>query len=88
MYVKHRSAQNMSQRKSKDARMLSAVPHSPALYATSKMLFGILFACLYRRQPKSLYGGGRGRTFAGLPTFAPITFHLFVSYSLMALRRA
>ena len=28
------------------------------------------------------------RTFAGLPTFAPITFHLFVSYSLIALRRA
>ena len=28
------------------------------------------------------------QTFAGFPTFAPITFHLFVSYSLMALRRA
>lgn len=27
-------------------------------------------------------------TLAGLPTLAPITFHLFVSYSLIALRRA
>lgn len=28
------------------------------------------------------------RTLAGLPTFCPITFHLFVSYSLMACSKA
>lgn len=27
-------------------------------------------------------------TFAGLPTFCPINFHLFASYSLIAVRRA
>jgi hypothetical protein len=29
-----------------------------------------------------------GRTFAGFPTFWPMTFHLFASYSLIAASRA
>ena len=37
--------------KARDARTVNAVPPAPALYATSKMLFGVLLACLYERQP-------------------------------------
>ena len=41
-----------------------------------------------KRQPKLLHSDSDNQTLAGLPTFAPMTFHLFVSYSLMAVRRA
>lgn len=41
--------------------------------------------CLSR---DTVWCGGRGRTFAGLPSLAPMTFHRFASYSLIALRRA
>ena len=66
-----------------------AASYGPRLYATGKVLFRILLACLSHHQYDAYFPGALGhQTFAGFPTFAPITFHLFVSYSLIALRRA
>jgi hypothetical protein len=60
----------------------------------AEMLFGVLFAGLQRclislHSKRSATPGSLWEpTFAGLPTFLPISFHLLFSYSLMALRRA
>jgi hypothetical protein len=59
------------------------------------MFFGILFASLWiegreiELECKSQWdpcGCGCNLTLAGLPTFCPMTFHLFASYSLIASR--
>jgi hypothetical protein len=65
------------------------LPNRPtALYAILEVLLSVLLACLYNVSAHSRTVNQTFRTLAGLPTFAPMTFHLFVSYSLMAVRRA
>lgn len=58
---------------------------------TREVLFGILFTCLIQSVSKAALGScieSVCRTFAGLPTFWPITFHLLFSYSLIAFNKA
>jgi hypothetical protein len=58
--------------RAKDARTVNAVPLAPALYATSKMLFGVLFASLYGRQPTlslCVVDGGRRTNLCWLANF-------------------
>jgi len=49
-----------------------------------EVLFRILLAGLFNMISKVVQQGAQRLTFAGLPTFCPMTFHLLDSYSLIA----
>lgn len=56
--------------------------------ASPKVLFSVLFASLPYVSVLHHPMLKRKRTLAGLPSFAPITFHLLASYSFIAASNA
>ena len=55
----------------------------------AEVFFGVLFAGLFRHQHACHLCESKDEyTFAGFPTFWPMTFHLLCSYSLMAANNA
>lgn len=63
--------------------------HSYSARGATKMLLGILFASLDASIERTGYRvRERLPTFAGFPTFRPMTFHLLASYSLIAASKA
>jgi hypothetical protein len=62
--------------------------HLENMLDISEVLFRILLASLGCISISASITIRDGATFAGFPTFCPMTFHLLASYSLIASRKA